>query len=81
MNKADKLLNKMRHNPLDWRIEDVKTVAQYFGVECRNMGGSHHVFGVRGIAEKVCVPAHKPIKPAYIRQFVALIDKVKELSA
>jgi hypothetical protein len=25
--------------------------------------------------------ADKPIKPAYIRQFVALIDKVKELQA
>jgi hypothetical protein len=79
MSKIDKLLNLMRHNPRDWRIEDVKAVAQHFGIDCRNMGGSHHVFGVAGIAEKVCVPAHRPIKPAYIRQFVALIDKVKEL--
>ena len=80
MNKAEKLLTQMRQNPRDWRIEDVKTVALYFSIECRNTGGSHHVFGMRGIAEKVCVPAHKPIKPVYIRQFMALIDKVKELS-
>ncbi|MGZ8160845.1 MAG: type II toxin-antitoxin system HicA family toxin [Methylobacter sp.] len=81
MSKADKLLDQMRRNPRDWRIEDVKTVALHFAVDWRNMGGSHHVFGMSGIAEKVCVPAHKPIKPAYIRQFVALIDKVKELQA
>jgi hypothetical protein len=75
---ADKLLEKVRHNPRDWRIEDVKTVVSQFAVDWRNMGGSHHVFGVPGVAEKVCIPVHRPIKPAYIRQFVALIDKVRE---
>lgn len=79
MSKANKLLEQMRHQPLNWRIEDVKTVARQFSVDCRQCGGSHCVFGVAGIAEKVTVPAHKPIKPVYIRQFVALIDKVKEL--
>jgi hypothetical protein len=67
MSKADKLLNRMRHNSRDWQIEDVKMVADHFSVDCRHMGGSHHVFGVSGVAEKVCVPAHRPIKPAYIR--------------
>jgi hypothetical protein len=81
MSKADKLLEQMRQNPRDWRIEDVKIVAQHFSIDWRNTGGSHHVFGVSGIPQKVCVPAHRPIKPAYIRQFIALIDKVKELQA
>ena len=79
MSKANKLLEQMRNNPCDWRIGDVKTVASHFSVDWRNIGGSHHVFGMPGIAEKVCVPAHRPIKPVYIRQFVALIDRVKEL--
>jgi hypothetical protein len=79
MSKTNKLLEQMRNNPRDWRIDDVKTVAEHFSVDWRNMGGSHHVFGMAGIAEKVCIPAHRPIKPAYIRQFVMLIDKVKEL--
>jgi hypothetical protein len=81
MSKAEKLLEQMRENPRDWRLEDVKTVALYFSVDSRNTGGSHYVFGVPGIPEKISVPAHRPIKPAYIRQFVALIDKVKELQA
>jgi hypothetical protein len=29
----------------------------------------------------VCVPAHRPIKPVYVRQFVALLDKAKELQS
>ena len=81
MSTADKLLDQMRRNPRDWRIDEVKTVALHFAVDWRNMGGSHYVFGLPGIVDKVCVPAHKPIKPTYIRQFVALIDKVKELQA
>ena len=27
MSKIDKTLDKMRHNPRDWRIEDLKVVA------------------------------------------------------
>jgi hypothetical protein len=68
----------MRTNPRDWHIDDLKAVALRYGLECRNEGGSHHVFSFPGVEEDVCVPAHRPIKPVYIRHFVALIDKAKE---
>ncbi|CAH1202619.1 hypothetical protein NTGBS_490039 [Candidatus Nitrotoga sp. BS] len=29
----------------------------------------------------MCVPAHRPIKPVYVRLFVALVDKAKELQS
>lgn len=32
-----------------------------------------------GVEDDMCVPARRPVKPVYVRQFVALIDKVKEL--
>ncbi len=35
MSKRDKLLLKMRANQIDWRIEDLKTVAIYFGFTYR----------------------------------------------
>ena len=63
MSKANKLLEQMRNNPRDWRIEDVKTIADQFSVDWRNMGGSHYVFGMTGIAEKVCVPRTGPLNP------------------
>jgi hypothetical protein len=80
MNKRAKLLDAMRNNPRDWRIEDLLVIAKQFGIECRNSGGSHHVFGFSGVEMDVTVPAHRPIKPVYIRQFLLLVDAVKELS-
>lgn len=79
MNAAIKLLDAMRNNPRDWQIGQLQSVARRFAVECRSEGGSHHVFSHPDMVEIVSVPAHRPIKPVYVRQFVALIDKVKEL--
>lgn len=30
------------------------------------------------VTDIVSVPAHRPIKPVYVRQFVRLVDQVKE---
>lgn len=79
MSTLDKTLAKMRNNPLDWRIDDLKSVADRFGIDWRNEGGSHHVFSFPGVEDDLCVPARRPVKPVYVRQFVALVDKVKEL--
>ncbi|MBN6743127.1 hypothetical protein JKG47_22135 [Acidithiobacillus sp. MC6.1] len=79
MSAHEKMLSRMRNNPRDWRIGELMAVANRLGMECRNEGGSHHVFSFPGVDDDVCVPAHRPIKPVYVRQFVALVDKVKEL--
>ncbi|MDD5057064.1 MAG: hypothetical protein PHQ60_04260 [Sideroxydans sp.] len=79
MNKRAKLLDAMRNNPRDWCIDDLLVVAKQFDIECRNNGGSHHVFGFSNVEMDVTVPAHRPIKPIYIRQFLLLVDAVKEL--
>jgi len=81
VNTASKSLEAMRSNPRDWQISQLQTVARKLAVECRCTGGSHHVFSHPAVAEIVSVPAHRPIKPVYVRQFVALIDKVKESQA
>ena len=78
MNKRIKLLEAMRNNPRDWRIEELVSLARQFGIECRNHGGSHHVFSHPRFDGDVSVPAHRPIKPVYIRQFLLLVDAVKE---
>ncbi len=77
MSTAEKTLDKMRKNQKDWRIEDVETVARKYNLRVRSEGGSHHIFSYPGIRERVSVPAHRPIKPVYIRQFVELIDKAR----
>ena len=79
MNKRTKLLEAMRNNPRDWRIDDLISVAQQLAIECRNHVGSHHIFSYPGVEDDVSVPAHRPIKPIYIRQFLILVDSVKEM--
>ena len=81
MNAATKLLEAMRRNPLDWRIEQLQTVARKVGISVRCEGGSHQVFSHSQVSDIVSVPAHRPIKPVYVRQFVALVDKIKESQA
>lgn len=78
MTTAEKTLERMRNNPRDWRIDDLLNVAMRYGVEVRNSGGSNHVFSAQGIAESLCVPAHRSIKPVYVKRFVAMVDTIKE---
>ncbi|AUC62306.1 toxin-antitoxin system toxin component [Cyanobacterium sp. HL-69] len=73
MSKADKILAKMKINPRDWRIENVKIVAQNYGVEWRQKGTSHVVF-IRNDGKTLPIPAHRPIKPIYIKKFIDFLD-------
>lgn len=61
------------------QIIDLKSVANRFGIDWRNEGGNHHVFSFPDVEDDVCVPAHRPIKRVYVRNFVALVEKAKEL--
>ncbi len=77
MVRADKILESMRGNPLDRRIEDVITVCAKCGIECsppRN--GSHYKVRHPAMIEILTIPAHRPIKPVYIRHLVRFIDVV-----
>jgi predicted RNA binding protein YcfA (HicA-like mRNA interferase family) len=72
MSRRDKKLAQMARNPCgDWRIEDLQSVADSHGVEWVHDGGSHVVFRDKDGAH-LTVPARRPIKPVYIKQFVAL---------
>jgi hypothetical protein len=69
-------LQKMRKNRIGWRIEELMAVAEENSVEWRRpgRGGSHVIFSAPGVREIVSIPAKRPIKPVYIKQFLALID-------
>lgn len=76
---AVKTLHKMRRNPLGWSIEELQAVAEENFVDWRRpgRGGSHVIFSTPGVREIVSVPSKRPIKPIYIKQFLALIDAAK----
>lgn len=77
MTKSEKTLSKMKSNPKDWRIEQLETVAKQYGVSTRKTGGSHVVFDHKDWVELLCVPAHRPIKPIYVKKFIALIETLE----
>lgn len=74
MSKSGKILDKMRANPRDWRIEHLKSVADAHGVAYRQPGTSHVTFRHPNGA-KLTVPAHRPIAPEYVKKFVRLIEQ------
>ena len=77
MAARDELLEFMRRNPREnWRIDDLHTVARQRGIGWCAPGGSH-VFFVSQSAGVLSVPARRPIKPAYVRMPVEMIDRVR----
>ena len=77
MSKIEKLLEKMRRNPRDWRIEDLEALALRYGLEVRQPSGSHAVFFHEATGKQLSVPAKRPIKPIYITAFLALLDEIE----
>jgi hypothetical protein len=75
VSNAAKLIAKMRRNPRDWRIEDLKVVARSLSVDHDQHGTSHVVFR-HSRAGRLSIPAHRPIKPVYIRLFLDFINSV-----
>ena len=67
----------MRNNPRDWSIEDLKSIASRYGVDVDHDGTSHVVFRHPTVGRLV-VPAARPIRPFYVRLFLAYIDKLEE---
>jgi hypothetical protein len=72
MGSAKKILASMRRKAKDWRIENLQTLAMHYGIVYRQNGTSHVFFTFD--PGYLPVPAHRPIKPVYVRQFVELLD-------
>lgn len=72
MNSATKLLGAMSRSPLGWRIEQLHTIARRYNIDWRHDGTSHCVF-IRADGATLPVPARRPIKPVYVKKFVALV--------
>ena len=78
MGRGAKLLEQMRANPRDWRIEDVITICRAFDVTCtRPPSGSHYKVKDRSGRRMFVVPAHRPIKPVYIQLLVDFLDDLE----
>jgi len=77
MIKVNKTLERMRNNPRDWSINDLKTLAKSKGIDWRQPGTSHVTFSYPGLMP-LTVPSHKPVKSIYVLRFLDLLDRVGE---
>ena len=73
---AAKIRSGMRNNPRDWRIEDLKVLADHYRID-HDQTGSHETFRHPKVG-RLTVPADRPIQPIYIRKFVRFVDSVIE---
>ena len=76
MGSIYRYIQKMRNNPNGWRIESLEAIAKSLKMRIRKSGGSHVVFLHESSDLIVTVPAKRPIKPVYIKEFIKLIDDI-----
>lgn len=72
-----KLLARMRDNPKgDWTVKDIETICDKVGMSFAPPSrGSHFKVSSQHIKGGIqVIPAHKPIKPPYIRAFLGLVE-------
>jgi hypothetical protein len=71
MSKGEKLFERMRQNPRDWRISDVEAVCAAFAVDCTPpKKGSHYKVKHASQQHILTIPAHRPIRQWYIEDLV-----------
>ncbi|MBK8024694.1 MAG: type II toxin-antitoxin system HicA family toxin [Chloroflexi bacterium] len=72
----------MAQNPKNIRFEDLKRLLEDYGFELKRTKGSHHSFvGIIG-DEKVTVviPFRKPLQEIYVKNTLAILEKLESLS-
>lgn len=72
----NKLLEQMRANPKgDWKLSDIETVSKRNGLQCvAHKRGSHHSVWSPLLEGQLTIPARRPIKAVYIKNFIAMCD-------
>lgn len=73
MTQIEKLIKKMHANPQDWLISDLKKLAERYNIIWSQNGTSHVQF-VREDGITLTVPAHRPIKPIYVKKYLDLLE-------
>ncbi len=76
--KAQKLLERMRESPANWRRADLDQLYKGFGFEIRP-GSKHDKIVHPKYNLRTVVPRHSVVKPVYIRTAIELIDELEKL--
>ncbi len=78
MSKRQKRLERLRRNPNNVTLADLRRVLEDYGFLYRQTVGSHYTFSViiGDTTKLLVVPFRRPVKTIYIKKALELIDQV-----
>ncbi len=81
MAKRDKRLQKLRQNPKNVSLDELKQVLKEHGFWLDRIVGSHHIFRaeIRERVWKLTIPFKKPVKIIHVKQALQAIDEINNL--
>lgn len=83
MSKREKRLQRIRQNPKNVSLEDLRQILEDHGFWLERIAGSHHIFQME-IGEQawtVTIPFNRPVKIVYVKQALTAIDEIRTLEA
>jgi predicted RNA binding protein YcfA (HicA-like mRNA interferase family) len=80
MSKRRKRLERIRQNPNDVSLEELRHILEDYGFVYRRTVGSHYTFNyvLGGQTRLFVVPFRRPVKPVYVKRAIKLIDALIE---
>ena len=77
MSKQDKLLQKIKNNPVNVKFETIRKIMLRYGfAETKPGSGSSHYTYHKGIY-RITIPRDIPVNKIYIKQAIKIIDKLE----
>jgi predicted RNA binding protein YcfA (HicA-like mRNA interferase family) len=79
MSKREKLRQRLRQNPVDGNLQDVKTLLERFNFSLARVRGSHYIFEYedQAISKQIVFPSHgNKVKKIYIREVIKILDEL-----
>ena len=78
MSKRRKRLERIRQNPKNVSLDELRHVLEDYGFEYRQTVGSHHIFSyfLGGQSKLLVVPFKRPLKPIYVKRALKVIDQI-----
>lgn len=82
MIKRRKRLERIRRNPKSVSFEDLQQVLVDYGFTLERSSGSHHIFKfeIEGEIATIIIPFARPVKAAYVKDALKVIDEIEKLS-
>ncbi len=78
MSKRRKRLERIRQNPTNVSLDDLRHVLEDYGFEHKQTVGSHYTFRyvLGGQTKVLVIPFKRPLKPIYVKRTIKLIDQI-----